>query len=64
MSEKKTCDTLIKGIVISMDPKRHVYLNGFVAIENGLIKAVGPSNECNYDSDNILGGDDLSLIHI
>ena len=62
MSEKKTCDTLIKGIVISMDPKRHVYLDGFVAIEKGLIKAVGPINECDYDSDNILGGKDYMVL--
>ncbi len=62
MSEKKTCDTLIKGIVISMDPKRRVYLDGFVAIEDGLIKAVGSMNECDYDSQNILGGNDYMVL--
>ena len=42
MTEKKTCDTLIKGTVITMDPQRYVFLDGFVAVDNGLIKAVGP----------------------
>ena len=62
MSEKKTCDTLVKGIVISMNPERDVYLDGYIAIDGGLIQAVGPASECEYISDNNLGGADYMIL--
>ena len=54
----KKCDTILRGTVITMDEDRHVYLNGYVAIENGVILAVGSSEDCQVKAD------ELSLIHI
>ena len=40
-----------------MDEDRHVYLDGYVAIENGVIVAVGSSKDCQVKADEDLGGD-------
>lgn len=53
----KTCDTLLLGTVITMDPERHAYLNGYVAVKEGLIVGVGPASDCAYDATETLGGD-------
>jgi 5-methylthioadenosine/S-adenosylhomocysteine deaminase len=52
------CDSILKGTVISMDPERRVFLDGYVAIADGKIVAVGPTRDCNYEADEVLGGDD------
>ena len=31
----RTCDTLIKGIVITVDPRRRVFTDGYLAIVDG-----------------------------
>ena len=31
----KTCNTLMRGIVISMDENRRVFMDGYVAINDG-----------------------------
>ena len=46
MVMKKKCDTLLKGIVISMDQERHVFLDGYVAVNKGIIESVGSISEC------------------
>ena len=38
MVTKKKCETLLKGIVISMDQERRVFLDGYVAVNNGIIE--------------------------
>lgn len=41
----KTCDKLMRGIVISMDENRRVFMDGYVAINNGKIESVGAYSE-------------------
>ncbi len=53
----KTCDTLLYGTVITMDPQRHAYLDGYVAVNDGLIVEVGPASDCVYEATETLGGD-------
>mgnify|MGYP003319692385 FL=1 len=53
----KKCDTILRGTVITMDEDRRVYLDGYVAIENGVIVAVGSSKDCQVKADEDLGGD-------
>ena len=53
----KKCDTILRGTVITMDEDRRVYLDGYVAIENGVIVAVGSSKDCQVEADEDLGGD-------
>ena len=62
MVMKKKCDTLLKGIVISMDQERHVFLDGYVAVNKGIIESVGSISECKYESDNQLGGDGFIVL--
>ena len=37
----KKCDTILRGTVITMDEDRRVYLDGYVAIENGTTPLTG-----------------------
>ena len=51
------CDTLIRGMIITMDGARTVYMDGYVAVDGGRIKAVGPAQACNFSADEEIGGD-------
>jgi 5-methylthioadenosine/S-adenosylhomocysteine deaminase len=42
------CDVLIKGTVITVDPERHVFIDGYVAIKDGKIAGVGRAADCSY----------------
>jgi 5-methylthioadenosine/S-adenosylhomocysteine deaminase len=53
----KKCDTLLRGTVITMNPGRVAYLDGYVAIEGGRIVAVGQGKDCDYEAEDTLGGD-------
>ncbi|MDG2320167.1 MAG: amidohydrolase family protein [Rhodospirillaceae bacterium] len=53
----KSCDTLLRGTIITMDSERHAYLDGFVAIDKGLIVGVGSADDCDYDAKEMVGGD-------
>ena len=53
----KTCSTLIRGTVFSMDDARRVYGDGFVAIDEGRIVDVGPAELCDYEADDVVGDD-------
>ncbi len=53
----RTCSTLIRGTVFSMDDARRVYRDGFVAIDEGRIVDVGPAEFCDYEADDVVGGD-------
>ena len=52
-----TCDTLIRGTIITMNPLRQVYLDGYVAITDGRIVAVGRGGDCPLTANEELGGD-------
>ena len=44
-------------MIITMDEERNVYMDGYVAIDAGRIRAVGPSKTCNFSADEEIGGD-------
>jgi 5-methylthioadenosine/S-adenosylhomocysteine deaminase len=44
----RSCDTLIKGIVITVDPERQVFTDGYVAIKAGKIVDVGRASESDW----------------
>lgn len=44
----RTCDTLLEGIVLTVDPERRVFTNGFVAIKDGRIVGVGSAPASNW----------------
>lgn len=52
-----TCDTLIKGMIFTMDAERRVFTNGFVAIRNGRILATGSIDSCTYEAKEEIGGE-------
>ncbi len=58
----KSCDTLLRGTVITMDDDRRAFLDGYVAIENGAIVGVGAANNCDYTSNDELGGDGFLVL--
>ena len=51
------CDTLLRGLVVTMDPERRVYLDGYVGVSDGRIAGVGAASECDLKADEELGGD-------
>lgn len=53
----QTCDTLLRGTVLTMDSHFHAYLDGFVAVKNGKIAGVGPAADCEFTAEENLGGD-------
>ena len=55
MTEQLTCDTLIKGQVLTIDSSRRVLADGWVAVTDGIIVAVG-SGECDYAAGETWGG--------
>ncbi len=55
--ELKKCDTLLKGMVITMDPERNVFTNGYLAITDGRIISVGSARNCEYRGAEELGGE-------
>lgn len=56
------CDTIVRGMVITMDPNRAIYLDGYVAIKAGEIVAVGDANDCTFEADQVLGGEGRIVI--
>jgi 5-methylthioadenosine/S-adenosylhomocysteine deaminase len=55
-------DTLIHGMIITMDAERRVLTDGFLAIDQGRIVATGQRNECPYTAKEILGGDGFMVM--
>lgn len=53
----KNCGTLIRGTVFTMDEARRVYSDGFVAVDEGRIVGVGSADQCEYASQDEVGGD-------
>ncbi len=52
------CDSILKGTVISMDAQRRVFLDGYVAIADGKVLAIGPASDCKYQAEEVVGGPD------
>jgi 5-methylthioadenosine/S-adenosylhomocysteine deaminase len=44
----RTCDTLIRGTVLTIDPERRVFVDGFVAIRDGRVADVGQASDCDW----------------
>ena len=55
------CDTLLRGVVVTMDPERHVYEDGFVAIAGTNIVGVGRASECSFSAPQTIAGDRLII---
>ena len=53
----KQCNAILRGTLITMDADRKVYMDGYVAINNGTIVSVGKSEDCEYKGDEEFGGD-------
>jgi 5-methylthioadenosine/S-adenosylhomocysteine deaminase len=50
-------DHLIRNAyIVTMDPDRKVFTNGYIAILNDKIIGIGPDNECEYTSKKIVNG--------
>lgn len=50
-------DTLIHGLVITMDEHRRVFTDGFLAINQGRIVAAGNRRDCTYIAKETFGGE-------
>jgi 5-methylthioadenosine/S-adenosylhomocysteine deaminase len=55
------CDVLIQGVVITVDPERRVFTDGYVAIEGSRIAAVGRAAENRYHGRETLKGNLLVM---
>ncbi|MCS5574804.1 MAG: hypothetical protein NZ789_17895, partial [Pseudomonadales bacterium] len=51
------CDLLTRGMVITMNPGRDVYTDGYLAIRDGLIVGAGSNNSCEFVGEEETGGD-------
>jgi 5-methylthioadenosine/S-adenosylhomocysteine deaminase len=56
------CDTLIKGIVITLDPERRVFTNGYVAVKDGKIASLGRISECDWKATGETLDGDLAVL--
>lgn len=52
-----SCDTLLRGVVVTMDPGRRVFLDGYVAVQGGKVAGVGRWADCPYTAAEVLGGE-------
>jgi len=55
------CDVLINGIVVTMNPARQVFEDGFVAVRDGKIVEVGRREECRYRASETVTGNNLVI---
>jgi len=44
----KKCDLLLRGMVITMNPNRDVYTDGYLAIKDGLVVGAGTNDGCEF----------------
>ena len=58
----QACDTLIKGLVITMDPQRRVFMDGYVAVSGSKIVGVGKASECPFAAQHEAAGTGLRFI--
>jgi len=56
------CDTLLKGIVVTMDPERKVYTDGYVAVAGSKVVAVGRASNCEFRAKRTLGGPEWIIL--
>jgi len=54
--ERVECDVLIEGTVITVDPERRVFSNGYVAIKDGKVAGVGRAAENHFQGRETLRG--------
>lgn len=50
-----SCDTLVRGMVFTMDEERRVFTQGFVAVKDGKILEVGADDDCDYTAGEVCG---------
>ena len=53
----KKCDLLLRGMVITMNPDRDVYTDGYLAIKDGLVVGAGTNDGCEFVGEEETGGD-------
>jgi 5-methylthioadenosine/S-adenosylhomocysteine deaminase len=55
MPEPLPADTLLKnGYIVTVDPDRHVYTDGYVAFKDGKIATIGTMADCHIDAAEII----------
>jgi 5-methylthioadenosine/S-adenosylhomocysteine deaminase len=58
----RTCETLLQGIVVTMDAERRVLLDGYVAIDGGRVAGVGRRRDCDFTARETFGGDGFLIL--
>ena len=56
-SATQACDTLLRGMVVTMDAGRRVFLDGYVAVRGSRIVGAGRWVDCPFTAPEVLGGD-------
>ena len=51
------CDLLIRGRLITMNPGRDIYTDGYLSIRDGLIVGAESNNSCEFVGEEETGGD-------
>ncbi len=51
------CDTLLRGVVVTMDAGRRAFLDGYVAVRGSRIVGVGRWADCGFAATETLGGE-------
>ena len=55
-SATQACDTLLRGMVVTMDAGRRVFLDGYVAVRGSRIVGAGRWADCPFTAPEVLGG--------
>ena len=55
----QTADTLIRdAYIVTVDPERRVFTNGYIAFLDGKILSLGPMSECAFEAKEVISGTD------
>jgi 5-methylthioadenosine/S-adenosylhomocysteine deaminase len=53
----QSCDIVLRGSILTMDPARRAFLDGFVALRGKTIVGVGPAGACDFKGAEEIGGE-------